>query len=69
MSDKKFLWVEAYAPETISECILPKQIKDAFNAYVEEGEFPNLILAGPAGVGKTSLANLYQQSIIRKSEF
>lgn len=63
MSDKKFLWVEAYAPETISECILPKQIKDAFNAYVEEGEFPNLILAGPAGVGKTSVSRALCQEL------
>ncbi|QIN96744.1 replication factor C small subunit / DNA polymerase clamp loader subunit [Synechococcus phage S-N03] len=56
MTDKKFLWVESYAPQTVADCILPKQIKDAFSGYVEEGEFPNLILAGPAGVGKTSVS-------------
>ena len=43
MTDKKFLWVEAYAPATVADCILPKQIKDAFSGYVEEGEFQRLI--------------------------
>lgn len=56
MSDKKYLWVEAYRPETIEDCILPSRIKDVFLGYVAEGEFPNLILAGPAGVGKTSIS-------------
>ena len=56
MSEKKFLWVESYAPTTIADCILPTDIKSAFTGYVTEGEFPNLILAGPAGVGKTSVA-------------
>jgi DNA polymerase III delta prime subunit len=55
MTDK-FLWVERYAPHTIEECILPKQIKDNFLAYAKDKEFPNLILAGPAGVGKTSVS-------------
>ena len=56
MSDKKFLWVESYSPQTIEDCILPQVIKDSFKEYVESGEFPNLLLAGPAGVGKTSVA-------------
>ena len=58
MTDK-FLWVERYAPKGISDCILPTDIKTAFASYVESGEFPNLILAGPAGVGKTSLLITY----------
>ena len=55
MSDK-YLWVEQYAPQDVSECILPASVKTTFQQYVTEKEFPNLILAGPAGVGKTSLA-------------
>ena len=53
---EKFLWVEQYAPKGIDDCILPADIKTAFAGYAESGEFPNLILAGPAGVGKTSLS-------------
>ena len=52
----KYLWVEGYAPESVQECILPSAVKQTFLEYVREKSFPNLILAGPAGVGKTSLA-------------
>ena len=55
MTDK-YLWVESLAPESVSDCILPSSIKNTFQEYVNEKSFPNLILAGPAGVGKTSLA-------------
>ena len=53
---EKYLWVEGYAPTTVGDCILPASVKKTFQEYVNEKEFPNLILAGPAGVGKTSLA-------------
>ena len=56
MSSEKYLFVEKYAPTSVQECILPKQLKTTFQEYVNEKTFPNLILAGPAGVGKTSLA-------------
>ena len=52
----RYLWVEGYAPESVSDCVLPQSVKSTFLEYVSEKEFPNLILAGPAGVGKTSLA-------------
>ena len=42
--------------ETVQDCILPSSVKATFGEYVNEKSFPNLILAGPAGVGKTSLA-------------
>ena len=53
---EKYLWVEAYSPDSVSDCILPSSVKKTFLEYVNEKSFPNLILAGPAGVGKTSLA-------------
>jgi len=52
----KYLWVEQYSPKSVSDCILPQSVKKTFSQYVKEKAFPNLILAGPAGVGKTSLA-------------
>ena len=52
----EFLWVEKYRPKTIEECILPNSIKDTFQQFVEKGEIPNLLLAGPAGCGKTTIA-------------
>ena len=52
----EFLWVEKYRPKTIEECILPNSIKDTFQQFVEKGEIPNLLLSGPAGCGKTTIA-------------
>jgi DNA polymerase III delta prime subunit len=52
----EFLWVEKYRPKTIEECILPTSIKKTFQDFLDKGEVPNLLLAGPAGCGKTTVA-------------
>ena len=52
----EFLWVEKYRPKTIEECILPANIKKTFQDFLDKGEVPNLLLAGPAGCGKTTVA-------------
>ena len=52
----EFLWVEKYRPKTIEECILPENIKKTFKDFLSKGEVPNLLLAGPAGCGKTTVA-------------
>ena len=54
MSD--FLWVEKYRPQTIEDCILPTEVKTTFKGFLDQGEIPNLLLSGTAGVGKTTIA-------------
>jgi len=52
----KFLWVEKYRPKTIDECILSDTIKGTLDDLVKDNKVPNLMLTGPAGVGKTTAA-------------
>ena len=56
MNRTDFLFVEKYRPQSIDECILPQSIKKSLKEFVEAGEIPNLLLSGPAGVGKTTVA-------------
>jgi len=53
---EEFLWCERYRPQTIEDCILPENIKKTFKDFLNKGEVPNLLLSGPAGCGKTTVA-------------
>ena len=51
-----FLWVEEYRPKNVESCVLPKNLRTTFSEFVKDGQVPNLILSGGAGVGKTTIA-------------
>ena len=51
-----FLWVEKYRPKNVEQCILPESVKTTFKSFIQQGEIPNLLLSGTAGVGKTTIA-------------
>ena len=58
-----FLWVEKYRPKKVSDCILPDTTINVFKGFVDQGEIPNLLLSGTAGVGKTTIAKALCEEI------
>lgn len=52
----EFLWVEKYRPRTVDDTILPSNLKQTFQTFVDNGNIPNLLLSGSAGIGKTTIA-------------
>jgi DNA polymerase III delta prime subunit len=54
--ENQFLWVEKYRPQKIDDCVLPDSLKKTFKEYVAQGELPNFLFTGTAGVGKTTVA-------------
>jgi DNA polymerase III delta prime subunit len=53
---ENFLWVEKYRPRTIEETILPDELKQTFQTFINQNNIPNMLLTGTAGIGKTTVA-------------
>ncbi|MFW6448055.1 MAG: replication factor C small subunit [Halobacteriota archaeon] len=50
------IWIERYRPQHLEDIRGQDAIVERLQRYVEEDDLPNLLFAGPAGVGKTSAA-------------
>jgi len=53
---QEFIWSQKYRPSTVQDTILPKELKDVFQRFVDDKNIPNLLLTGRAGIGKTTIA-------------
>ncbi len=49
-------WTEKYRPKSLNEVIGQKPIVERLKAFVKGKNFPNMIFAGSAGIGKTTCA-------------
>lgn len=49
-------WTEKYRPQKLSEMVGQKETVSILKAYVKEKNMPNLLFAGPPGIGKTTAA-------------
>lgn len=58
-----FIWYEKHRPVDFKDLSLNKDHRVAFAAYVAAGEIPHLLLEGPQGSGKTTVAQILMSSI------
>jgi replication factor C small subunit len=49
-------WVEKYRPEKLDQVVGQRVVVERLKSYVRSRNVPNMLFAGPAGVGKTSCA-------------
>ena len=55
----KELWVEKYRPKTVDGYVFVDDAqREQVTTWIREGSIPHLLLSGPAGTGKTTLAKL-----------
>jgi replication factor C small subunit len=57
------LWVEAYRPTDINNYVGNENILSKVKVYLESGDIPHLLLYGPAGTGKTTLAKMITHNL------
>lgn len=58
------LWVEKYRPKTLNSIVLSDANRRIFEKFQNDKSIPNLLFAGTAGIGKTSLAKIICKSIL-----
>lgn len=50
------IWTEKYRPKTLKEVVNQRHVVSRLEAWVKKGSIPHMMFAGPAGVGKTTVA-------------
>lgn len=60
---REYIWFEKYRPKTLRELTLKKEDRVAFSKFIEDQSIPHLLLEGPPGSGKTSIALILLDSI------
>ena len=65
MEEDRALWTEKYRPGDFSEIKGQREIVKRVEAFVKQKNMPHLMFAGPAGIGKTSLALVVAKKLFR----
>jgi DNA polymerase III delta prime subunit len=59
------LYVEKYRPKTLTDMVLSDSEREYFIALQQQDEIPNLLFSGPPGTGKTSLAKIIVNDVLK----
>jgi len=59
------LWVEKYRPKTLDDFIISENNKNIINSFKVKKEIPNLLFTGSPGLGKTTLAKILVNDILK----
>lgn len=57
------IWVEKYRPDTMDGYIGNESLKSKIGCMISTGDVPHLLLSGPAGTGKTTVAKIIVKNI------
>jgi len=57
------IWTEKYRPKTLNEMVLSPDNRNYFSSL--KGEVPNLLFIGTPGIGKTTIAKVIVQDILK----
>src|SRR3989338_7770496 len=60
-------WIEKHRPQKLDELVGQKEITARLKKAAEDRNVPNMLFAGPAGVGKTSAAVALSKELFGKS--
>ena len=63
MKKEHSLWIERFRPQTLQQYVCSSELKEKFQSFIDSNDIPHLILAGSAGLGKSSLARLLVNNI------
>lgn len=63
----KYMWVEKYRPRELEDVILPDEYRKTFNKYIEDKEIPHLLFYGGPGSGKSTVARILIDKILKNS--